>query len=182
MSNRQKIYIGLAVSAGVCTGVGLFMYMRHRRQIASKDLNLFSTRFDTSSLFSVSKTSGTGERPASILSSFTPRRGHQYTDITTAAEADNSNTDLLRFQSGSKTICAVERCRYTDRSLSIDATVQVDFPGGSTTLTPDQAIILTRYLDDNYLNNEEKLRSVLTTIANLATFAESEFVVLLRTL
>ena len=56
----------------------------------------------------------------------------------------------------------------------------MDFPGGSTTLTPDQAIILTRYLDDNYLNNEEKLRSVLTTIANLATFAESEFVFFLE--
>ena len=102
MSNRQKIYIGLAVSAGVCTGVGLFLYMRHRRQIASKELDLLSARSDTNFLFPVSKTLGTGERPASILSSFTPRRGHQYTDITTAAEADTSNTDSLRFQSGSK--------------------------------------------------------------------------------
>jgi len=38
MSTRQKIYIGVAISAGVCTGVALFMYLRHRRQTACKKL------------------------------------------------------------------------------------------------------------------------------------------------
>jgi len=36
MPNRQKIYVGLAVSAGVCSGIALFLYLRHRRQIACK--------------------------------------------------------------------------------------------------------------------------------------------------
>ena len=38
-------------------------------------------------------------------------------------------------------------------------------------LTEEQAIILTRYLDENI---EEKLNRTLTTIANLGTCAESK--------
>lgn len=32
MSYRQKFYIGIAVTAGVCSAVGLVLYIRHRRQ------------------------------------------------------------------------------------------------------------------------------------------------------
>jgi len=35
MVNRQKLVVALAISAGVCTSIGLFIFYRHRRQIRS---------------------------------------------------------------------------------------------------------------------------------------------------
>lgn len=36
MFHRQKVYIGLAVAAGLCSTVGLLIYLRNRRQKSSK--------------------------------------------------------------------------------------------------------------------------------------------------
>jgi len=52
------------------------------------------------------------------------------------------------------------------------ATIEVEIPGGGAPLTPDQAIILTRFLDENN-NDIDRLHRVLTNIANSATFKES---------
>jgi hypothetical protein len=52
------------------------------------------------------------------------------------------------------------------------ATIEVEIPGGSAPLTSDQAIILTRFLDENN-NDIDRLHRVLTNIANSATFKES---------
>lgn len=48
-------------------------------------------------------------------------------------------------------------------------------PGGNAPLTPDQAIVLTQYLDDAH-DDIERLHRVLTNIANAATFNESKFI------
>lgn len=50
----------------------------------------------------------------------------------------------------------------------------MDFLNGTSTLTAAQAVILTGYLSDYQMNNEAKLQSVLTTIANIGTFSESK--------
>lgn len=46
-------------------------------------------------------------------------------------------------------------------------------PGGNLPLTPDQAIVLTRYLDETN-DDIERLHRVLTNIANAATYKESK--------
>jgi hypothetical protein len=55
------------------------------------------------------------------------------------------------------------------------AAIEVDIPGGATPLTPDQAVVLTSFLDENN-NDIERLHRVLTNIANSATFKESKLV------
>ncbi|CAF1015574.1 unnamed protein product [Rotaria sordida] len=86
MSSRQKIYVGLAVSASVCTGIVLFLYLRHRRKLAlSKTPN--------------SKTS------ASIFS----HRGSQYTDITSSSSDNVSgNSESVKFRSDENQGATVE--------------------------------------------------------------------------
>ncbi len=54
------------------------------------------------------------------------------------------------------------------------ATIEVEIPGGGVPLTPDQAIVLTHFLDENN-NDIERLHRVLTNIANAATFKESKY-------
>jgi hypothetical protein len=51
--------------------------------------------------------------------------------------------------------------------------VEVDIPGGGAPLSPDQAIVLTRFLDENNIDIA-RLHRVLTNIANAATFNESK--------
>ena len=36
MVNRQKIYLGLAISVGACTGIGAYLLYRHRRKLTGK--------------------------------------------------------------------------------------------------------------------------------------------------
>ncbi|UJR33167.1 hypothetical protein I4U23_020623 [Adineta vaga] len=138
MSHRQKIYVGLVVSAGVCTGIGLFLYLRHRRQIALSKAPDASNRSLT---------------PASILSSLKSPRGRTYNEIT-SVETDKTETDTVRFQSGG-------------------ANIEVNIPGGGVPLTPDQAIILTQFLDESDIDIE-RLNRILTNIANAATFSENQ--------
>ncbi len=55
--------------------------------------------------FVVSKTPDTNNRritPGSILSSIKSRRGHQYTDIASSSENDDTESESVRFQSGGK--------------------------------------------------------------------------------
>lgn len=44
MVNRQKLYIGLAVSAGVFTGIGVFLYYRHQEKSKSERFKNFRHR------------------------------------------------------------------------------------------------------------------------------------------
>ncbi|CAF3860056.1 unnamed protein product [Rotaria sp. Silwood1] len=87
MSSRQKIYVGLAVSAGVCTGIVLFLYLRHRRKTA-----LSKTPNDRS------------VKPASIFSSIKSHRDSQYTDITSSSDNVDDTLESIKFQSGGATI------------------------------------------------------------------------------
>ncbi|CAF2850579.1 unnamed protein product [Rotaria sp. Silwood2] len=87
MSFRQKIYVGLAVSAGVCTGIVLFLYLRHRQKIT------FSKTPNDRSI-----------KPASIFSSIKSHRGPQYTDITSSSDNVSDNSESVKFQSGGATI------------------------------------------------------------------------------
>ncbi|CAF1052069.1 unnamed protein product [Adineta steineri] len=138
MSSRQRIYVGLAVSAGVCSGIVLFLYLRHRRQTA------------------LSKTPNANDSSptrTSLLSSLKSRRGRDYDDIT-SSEADSAGSESVRFQSGG-------------------ANIEVKIPGGDTPLTAEQAILLTRFLDENE-NDIELLHRILTNIANAGTFNENQ--------
>ena len=49
----------------------------------------------------------------------------------------------------------------------------MNIPGGGAALTPEQAIVLVRFLDE--INGDiERLNRILTNIANAATFTESK--------
>ena len=50
--------------------------------------------------------------------------------------------------------------------------MEVDIPGGGL-LSPDQAIVLTRFLDENNIDIA-RLHRVLTNIANAGTYNESK--------
>ncbi|CAM4832757.1 unnamed protein product [Rotaria magnacalcarata] len=118
MSHRQKIYLGLAVSAGVCTSIALLLYIRHRRKLNSS------------------------------------RRDQQYTDINSSSDNNDVDSESIRFQSDG-------------------ATIAVDIPGGCIPLTPEQAFVLTQFLDTTN-NDTERLHRILTNMANSATFTESQ--------
>ncbi|CAF1629160.1 unnamed protein product, partial [Adineta ricciae] len=74
MFNRQKIYIGLAVSAGVCTTVGLYLLYRQQKQI------------------SLSKTSRC-LTPISTLPSSPSRHDYPSIDIDSPIDVDNDESD-----------------------------------------------------------------------------------------
>lgn len=118
MFHRQKLYVTLAVSAGVVSGIGLFLYYRHRQKLASSKT--------TSDIYN-----------------------RHYTTKTTTEDEQHESTDGLEVST-------------------------MDFLNGTTTLTAAQAVILTGYLSDYQMNNEGKLQSTLTTIANIGTFAENQ--------
>ncbi|CAF1102504.1 unnamed protein product [Rotaria sp. Silwood1] len=78
MPNRQKLYIGLGVSIGVCTGIGLYLFYRHQRQLK------------------LSKTS----RPISptlVLSSLKPYNDYQYVDLISPSEIDNDDSESTEY-------------------------------------------------------------------------------------
>ena len=53
------------------------------------------------------------------------------------------------------------------------ANFEVNIPGGGAALTPEQAIVLVRFLDE--INGDiDRLNRILTNIANAATFTESK--------
>ncbi|CAF0943507.1 unnamed protein product [Adineta ricciae] len=138
MSHRQKIYVGLAISAGVCTGIAVFLYLRQRRQIALSKAPDDKSRSLT---------------PASIIASLKSPRGRDYNEIT-SVDSNQSSVESVRFQSGG-------------------ANFEVNIPGGGAALTPEQAIVLVRFLDE--INGDiERLNRILTNIANAATFTESQ--------
>jgi hypothetical protein len=141
MSHRQKVLIGVAISAGFCTSLGIYLYIRRRRQLAlTKPPN--SDRYVP---------------PRSVLSSLKPHHGRQYDEITSSSQVNDDDSETVRFQSG-------------DISGAI---IEVDIPGGGAPLSPEQATILTRFLYES-LNNEDLLHRALTSIANAATFKESQ--------
>lgn len=69
-------------------------------------------------------------------------------------------------------LCETKR-KISDRNVSVEIS-GTEFLDGTKTLTAAQAVILTAYLTDYQMNNEAKLQSVLTTIGNIGTFAESK--------
>jgi len=79
MSYRQKIYIGLAVSAGVFTSIGLYLLYRHQRLLkANRPIT-----------------------PTSILSSLKSRRDrdYQYVDRYSSSEIDNDESESIHISS-----------------------------------------------------------------------------------
>ncbi|CAF2399766.1 unnamed protein product [Rotaria sp. Silwood2] len=78
MPNRQKLYIGLGVSVGVCTGIGLYLFYRHQRQIESSKTSRPIT-------------------PILILSSLKPYNDYQYVDMTSPSEIDNDDSESTEF-------------------------------------------------------------------------------------
>ncbi|CAF3944627.1 unnamed protein product [Rotaria sordida] len=78
MPNRQKFYIGLGISVGVCTGIGLYLFYRHQRQIALSKINRPVT-------------------PPIILSSLKSYNDYQYADMTSPSEIDNDDSESIEF-------------------------------------------------------------------------------------
>ncbi|CAF1636504.1 unnamed protein product, partial [Adineta ricciae] len=74
MFNRQKIYIGLAVSAGVCTTVGLYLLYRHQKQISLSKTNRCLT-------------------PISTLLSLPSHHDYPSIDIDSPIDVDNDESD-----------------------------------------------------------------------------------------
>lgn len=102
MSNRQKIYITLAVSAGVCTGIAIFLYVRHRRQLACERSRFHF--FNGKVFFLVSKSSpssNSSAKASSLFSSIKSRQERQYTDIS-ATDINKEDSESVRFRSGGK--------------------------------------------------------------------------------
>lgn len=79
MVHRQKIYLGLAISVGVFTGIGAYLLYRHRRKLTA--------------------------RPISIHPLLQPPQDSDYLDRCSSSEQDND--DLESLQSPSKTMHSI---------------------------------------------------------------------------
>ncbi|UJR14018.1 hypothetical protein I4U23_001017 [Adineta vaga] len=77
MFNRQKIYAGLAISVGVCTSIGLYLFYRHQRQISLSKTNRCLT-------------------PIPTLSSLKSRHDYPLVEITSPIDVDNDDSDSIQ--------------------------------------------------------------------------------------
>lgn len=78
MLNRHRIFIGLTASAGICTGIGLFLFYRYRRGLG------------------LSKSPRPGS-PTAFLSSLKPHHDYAHSARNSSSEIDTDETESFHF-------------------------------------------------------------------------------------
>lgn len=101
MPNRTKIYLGLAISAGVCTGIGLILFYRHRRQITRNrcfTLLVWNISFMFLLFLSVRKTTRPLS-PGSFLRSSRLSSDQQQLERNSSSDIDYDDSESISFPS-----------------------------------------------------------------------------------